>query len=250
MYKKLLFVDDHADVILLLEREFCRRTDVITFSARNLTTAYEILANNEISLVVCDIELGAESGYDLARMVRSKYPKTGLILMTGWNVRGNQQRSELLDIAFLAKPFKLQDLSDLVDMFLLDADSPKPPDRERNYNDPVNESRVMAHFQPQDLVQLFCLNGRDVDITIKPDADHDGGHIYIGKGHVIHSEFGEWTGEEAFIRLMHLRSPLLNIKSNDSKTVTQTIHSSWEQLLLTAAVTYDEQLGAAGKPAG
>jgi CheY-like chemotaxis protein len=242
MYKKLLFVDDQPDVLMVLERDFCRRPDVIIFSASSIDQAHEILKANEINVVVSDIRLGTESGYELARILRSDYPQTGLILTSGWQVKGNQHKAELLDVIFVAKPFKLQDLNDLVDTFLTDYSVPlHNNDREvRTEVDLPTSETVLTHFQPQDLVQLFCLNGKNVVLSIRADLEQPEGHIYIQKGKVVHAQYKNLWGEEAFWNLLNLQDPLLNIRSMDEH-LDPTIETSWEKLLMQAAVRKDEE---------
>ncbi len=239
MYKKLLFVDDQSDVLLVLEREFCRCVDIILFSARDKAQAMKILAREDIDVMVCDIKLGPEeSGYELARFVREHYPKTGIIMISGWMVGGNAHKAQLLDLIFLPKPFKLQDLHDLVDTFFPDAGGSHS--REYRGEDSLTEQRSMTHFQPQDLVQLFCLNGKCMLLSIQQESDHDPGRVFIQKGQVVHAEYGTLWGEDAFHALMHLAGPQINIKTLEYE-VEPTIKTTWERLLLSSAVRKDEE---------
>ncbi len=77
--------------------------------AGNAALALEILAKQDISVVVSDIVMaGSIDGVDLGRMVREKYPNLPMILITGYNNRSDEARDEFI---VLRKPFSATDLA-------------------------------------------------------------------------------------------------------------------------------------------
>jgi CheY-like chemotaxis protein len=81
--KKILVVDDEAVVRTMLVRLLERSGyDVIEAeSAPEVLPAIE--ANDDVSLVICDLNLAGASGTDLLESVRARYPELPIVLVTG-----------------------------------------------------------------------------------------------------------------------------------------------------------------------
>ena len=88
-----------------------------------------------------------------------------------------------------------------------------------------------------DLVQFACLAGDDRKLSVLSEDNR--GVLYFSDNEIIHSEFGELTGEEAFYRIMSWPSGTFSMLF--ASTNIRTIDSSWNFLLLEAARRIDEQ---------
>ncbi|CAK8717804.1 Two-component system, chemotaxis family, response regulator CheB [Candidatus Electrothrix laxa] len=88
-----------------------------------------------------------------------------------------------------------------------------------------------------DLVQFACLAGDDRKLSVLSEDNR--GVLYFSDNEIIHSEFGELTGEEAFYRIMSWPSGTFSMLF--ASTNVRTIDSSWNFLLLEAARRIDEQ---------
>ncbi|MCI5221559.1 MAG: response regulator [Candidatus Electrothrix sp. AR4] len=88
-----------------------------------------------------------------------------------------------------------------------------------------------------DLVQFACLAGDDRKLSVL--SDNNRGVLYFSDNEIIHAEFGELTGEEAFYRIMSWPSGTFSMLF--ASTNVRTIDSSWNFLLLEAARRIDEQ---------
>ena len=161
--------------------------------------------------------------------------------MSAYRSSGNRQRAEELGVvAFLEKPFQISKLVEEVDRYF--------EDRERAQADEAaspsaavsgDESNNLTHFKLQDLVQLFCLNGRNILITIAPEGIPVAGEIYIQRGRVIHADFQHQTGDDAFFAMMRIENPTLKVKDWHAP-VPVSIQLSWERLLLQSAIDVDQ----------
>jgi putative two-component system response regulator len=107
----LVVDDDPADRHLLatiLDRE-----DYATAVAAGPIEAYELLAEREFALVVCDLHLHGESGVDVVGHVAEAHPMTAVVVVTGESDRTTAgQLLELGAYGYLIKPFG-------VDQFLI-----------------------------------------------------------------------------------------------------------------------------------
>ncbi len=88
-----------------------------------------------------------------------------------------------------------------------------------------------------DLVQFACLAGDDRKLSVLSDDNR--GVLYFSDNEIVHAEFGELTGEEAFYRIMSWLSGTFSMLF--ASTNVRTIDSSWNFLLLEAARRIDEQ---------
>ncbi|WPD20789.1 MAG: chemotaxis protein CheB [Candidatus Electrothrix scaldis] len=88
-----------------------------------------------------------------------------------------------------------------------------------------------------DLVQFACLAGDDRKLSVLSEDNR--GVLYFSDNEIVHAEFGELTGEEAFYRIMSWPSGTFSMLF--ASTNVRTIDSSWNFLLLEAARRIDEQ---------
>ncbi len=117
--KKILVVDDEAIMRDLLT-DFFEMMDYGIMSAKDGSVAWEILsesAPDEYSLIITDINMPKMGGIELFKKVKSKFPDMPIILMTGYGIEKVKQDVEKAD-GFLAKPFELDDLNQLVEKIL------------------------------------------------------------------------------------------------------------------------------------
>jgi two-component system response regulator HydG len=82
--KKILIIDDEVNVALLLSKFLTRNGfDVTTASSGN--SGLEHLKNGEFDLVLCDYRLEDTDGREMLRKIKTQYPKTGVIIITGYS---------------------------------------------------------------------------------------------------------------------------------------------------------------------
>lgn len=235
MPRNILIIDDQEDMLLILDREFRR----VGWATVTTTSKYEgvldLISAKGIDLVISDVRIGRDSGFDLVREIRNAHPGVGTILMSAYRSASNrQQAAELGVLVFLEKPFQISKMMTEVEKFFVDRERPAPAPEPA----PEKDSGALVHFKLADLVQLFCLNGKNVMITVASGGKAPQGEIYIQRGKVIHAAFADKTGEAAFNALMQIAEPLLKV--NDwAAPVPVTISTGWEHLLLQAAVQMD-----------
>ena len=240
MPRNILIVDDQEDILLILEREFRRRPGLAVVGASKSDDALRILSEKRIDLVIADVRLGMESGFDLVREINRSYPGMGSILMSAYRSSSNrQQAADLGVVLFLEKPFQVAKLIEEVEKYFNKLDHPEPEAVAAAAAAPApTDSSGLAHFKPQDLIQLFCLNGRSIRLTVTSGAS--AGEIYIQRARVVHAEFNEKSGEDAYFSILQLPEPQLKVDDWNEPTPL-TIKTGWEHLLLQAAVQFDHQ---------
>lgn len=82
--KRILIVDDEVNVALLLSK-FLTRNNFDVTTAANGANAMEHLKNREFDLVLCDFRLEDTDGRQMLINIKTHYPKTGVIIITGYS---------------------------------------------------------------------------------------------------------------------------------------------------------------------
>ena len=82
--KKILIIDDEVNVALLLSK-FLTRNGFDVSTASSGTSGLEYLKNGEFNLVLCDFRLEDTDGREMLKKIKTHYPQTGVIIITGYS---------------------------------------------------------------------------------------------------------------------------------------------------------------------
>ncbi|MFD0795102.1 sigma-54-dependent transcriptional regulator [Mucilaginibacter litoreus] len=82
--KKILIIDDEVNVGLLLSK-FLTRNGFEVSTAANGSAGMECLKKEEYNLVLCDFRLEDTDGREMLKNIKSLYPTTGVIIITGYS---------------------------------------------------------------------------------------------------------------------------------------------------------------------
>lgn len=82
--KKILIIDDEVNVALLLSKFLTRNGFDITTAATG-SSGLEFLKNGSFDLVLCDFRLEDTDGREMLKSIKTDYPKTGVIIITGYS---------------------------------------------------------------------------------------------------------------------------------------------------------------------
>ena len=117
MTPRILIVDDDPDILRTLTRGLERRSYQVVCAAK-ADSAYAILENQHIDIVVLDLLMPQIAGEALALAITSKWPRMigRIILMSGDRSRGEQLKLKGASFPFLAKPFSFDQLCHLIEI--------------------------------------------------------------------------------------------------------------------------------------
>jgi putative two-component system response regulator len=93
-------------------RRLLERAGYVCSTAENGVKAHELLAVEQFELLVCDLQMPGESGLDVISHVRTTYPDTAAIMVTG--VDDEKLAGHALALGaygYIVKPFSTTDLS-------------------------------------------------------------------------------------------------------------------------------------------
>ncbi len=224
--KRVLFVDDSLDYLEMIR---CGLTHwsrgqwdlVLTPST---VEAFTILDTQHIDLVVIDLRLDEMDGVEFLKQVHRKYPRLRKAMLTA-----SEEDAPCKDCLaagadlYLIKLAGLETIFHSLNQLLLVA--------------PEGFSGLLRKVSLTDLIQLECLNHRTSILEVS--ARDFRGEIYIKQGNIVHASAGSKTGAAAVIRLMKMSGGDFHLKPY-SEPAAETIHTTWEQLLMEAAQAADE----------
>ena len=228
--KKVLFVDDDAQFLELIERLFSlwSQGGWQIFTATNTGTALGIIQANPLDLVVIDMLMPVVDGLQFLKMINRKYPDLTKAALTSKD--DETYRAACLSNGaelYLIKPTSINDLETV---FI-------------NLNELVNLQDqkgfrgVLRRVELGDVLQLECLGGKSSILEVATRTTR--GRIYIRDGRVVHAQQGDQKGVAAFCRIMNLGGGDFGLKPFEDPA-EETVQESWETLLMEAARVHDE----------
>lgn len=81
---KILIIDDEINIGLILSKFLTRNGFEVTTST-NGTNALDLLNKEAFNLVLCDFRLEDTDGREMLRKIKTSYPDTGVIIITGYS---------------------------------------------------------------------------------------------------------------------------------------------------------------------
>ncbi len=114
--KKMLVVEDQGEMCLILDLILSDRKFESEY-VNNLLDADEYLRKNKPSLIFLDNKLPDGYGVDFISYVKKKYPKTKIIMISGFGTARDVALENGADF-FLEKPFSLDNVNQAIDQVL------------------------------------------------------------------------------------------------------------------------------------
>ena len=114
--QKILIVDDETDICYFLSRNLAKRGFITAFS-NSIAEAEKELEISRPEIVLLDNHLPDGRGIDFVTTITSKYPDTKIIMITAHDTPQDRLKAYNNGVSFfLAKPFTLAAVNQIVDM--------------------------------------------------------------------------------------------------------------------------------------
>jgi len=223
--KKVLIVDDEVKLLKMLNKALSIDNHLYeVILADNADKAIEILADEDISLVVSDIKMPGMTGIELFAIIRVTCPDLKVIFMTAYATdmirKAVEANSRLL---LIEKPFSHHKLREMIHGIL---------DEKKTGFD-----GVLKDMELTDIIQMCCLSSGDVSIHVSEGLKK--GIVVIRNGEITHSECEKLKGEKAFYKILSWKGGKFEIlKDIDYKD--KTIDKDWKYLLIEGTRLSDE----------
>jgi two-component system, OmpR family, response regulator len=113
-----LIIDDETDIWILLSN-ILRKHNLKTYYVNNLEAATKRLVQEVPAIIFLDNHLPDGFGLDFIRFIKSNYPQTKIVMITGYDLAEDRKRalSEGADL-FISKPFTSDTINDTIKKLL------------------------------------------------------------------------------------------------------------------------------------
>ena len=138
---RVLVVDDDA-VFREELSELLRDEDHTVAAAPSVVKALESLENDEFDVVLTDLKMPRQTGLDLLREVRGRWPRTLVVMVTGYaTVETALDAMKLGAFDYVRKPFRVEQLRETLRLVAQEHEFESPTTTHR---DPAQEARDLA----------------------------------------------------------------------------------------------------------
>src|SRR4030066_700449 len=222
--KKVLIVDDEETLTWSMARSLSKDKDNYEeLIANNGREALNFLEKNKIDLVISDIRMPDINGLDLLVKIKKEYPQTKVIIMTAYGSSGFQKEANRRgSLHYVEKPFEISDIRKIIIDLI---------GKRKGF-----KGKVFG-LQLTDIIQMICLGRLTTALTFTKDSEK--GVIYLNEGEIVHAECGEEQGTDAFYKIMSWQEGEV-VSTIGIVSPLQTIHQSWEHLLVEAMRKRDD----------
>jgi CheY-like chemotaxis protein len=138
---RILVVDDNA--VFREELSELLRDDAHTVVTEpSVAKALETLAHAEFDVILTDLKMPRQSGLDLLREVRGRWPRTLVVMITGFaTVETALEAMKLGAFDYVRKPFRVEQIRETLRLVAQEHEFEAPEDTRR---DPIREARTLA----------------------------------------------------------------------------------------------------------
>jgi len=224
--KKVLIVDDEETLTWSMAKSLSKDKDKYeVIIANNGKEALTLLKSNKIDLVISDIRMPDINGLDLLVKIKKDYPDTKVIIMTAYGSSDVQKEANRRgSLYYVEKPFEISDIRKIVIDLI---------GKKKGF-----QGKVFG-LQLTDIIQMNCLSRVTTALTFTKDSEK--GVIYLSEGEIVHAECGEEQGTDAFYKIMSWQEGEF-VSNIGIVSPLQTIHQSWEHLLVEAMRKNDDRV--------
>ena len=198
-YEKILIIDDEINIGIILSKFLTRNGFEVKTSTSGIS-ALELMTKQEFDLVLCDLRLEDTDGREMLKKIKTSYPKTGVIIITGYS--DTKQAVELIKMGafdYISKPLYPDEILNTITKALeaqkiINNAEVKEPEAEKQ-----NEN--IGSIIPEEFVVGKSPASLELLKQIKLVAPTNYSVILIGES---------GTGKESVAKSIHLNSPRKN----------------------------------------
>jgi DNA-binding NtrC family response regulator len=113
--KSLLVIDDDERIRKVIKIQL-KDTDYKVFEADDKNTAMELIRDNPIDIVICDIKMKESNGFEILKEIKQLYPELPVIMLTGFiDKKMSDDAKEMGCFDFITKPVRREKLIQTID---------------------------------------------------------------------------------------------------------------------------------------
>ena len=214
--EKVLIADQDTQLLMILAdslEKYANRFEVIT--VKNGLEAILALQKQTFAAVVTEIRMPKVNGLVLMGYLTKNYPDVPCIVMTEDFSENFKNRLEKDAIQYLEKPFKIQDLADVIFSVL---------DRRQTFGGKLKGISLNAFAMLIESEKISCV----CEISSTKNGK---GYFLFKNGRLLNAKLGETTGEEAAVLLLNMNDVTIKYKALPKKNIAQAVHRKISELV-------------------
>lgn len=191
--KDILIVDDESTTLKLIEAYLSSKNFSVTITESSLK-AIQMMKNKNFGVVLSDINMPQIDGFQLMSWVKENAAHTKFMLMTGQIDDEHEIFKSNSDVNCLEKPINLSQL-------------------EGHINSILNNNYFSGNIQDInlfDFIQVISMSRKNKVINIEDPFMNRKGKIFLKEGNIIHSDFENLSGEEAFLEIAKVKGMIFS----------------------------------------
>ncbi|HCN82595.1 MAG TPA: sigma-54-dependent Fis family transcriptional regulator [Sphingobacteriaceae bacterium] len=194
--KKILIVDDEISIGLILSK-FLIRNGFEVDSVTSGSAAIEALAKKTYTLVLCDFRLEDTDGREILKKIKSSYPNTGVIIITGYSdIKLAVELIKMGAYDYITKPLYPDEILSTINKAIETQEALSKTGRESSYTSPakIKDRRDLSN----EFIAGKSAASRELLRQIELIAPTNYSVIIMGES---------GTGKEAAAKAIHMLSP-------------------------------------------
>jgi DNA-binding response OmpR family regulator len=222
--KRILIVDDDETNTKIIKSYFAKKDYeiIVTDSAIN---GAELMKQNHFGVVITDLHMPAINGLEFLIWIKANYPKTHVVIMTSdssTDVKSFANQNGALN--YFEKPVDLKKLEEFITYLF----------KEQTFSGNVQDINLF------DFIQVVAMSRKNKLISARDPITYKSGVLYMQSGNLVHAEFDNLQGEDAFFAITQLERGIFS-EMEWVEQANKTIKSSLNSLLMKSMRLLDEK---------
>lgn len=224
MSASILFVDDDRSFLASLEDGLrAKRPDYDIMVAGDVPEAIRVLDGTDVDVVVTDLKMPGQGGFDLLAHMVERHPLTPCIVMTAYGTPETEREADGFGVrCVLAKPLDLGELQQQVDRALLLA----------------QEKDSLAGVSAAGFLQLLTMERSTCTVAVSSEGRR--GSLSLVDGRLVDARQGDLRGDDAVMEIATWIRPRMAV-GELKRTPERTVVSDVPTLMMEALRRQDER---------
>ncbi|PIQ26475.1 hypothetical protein COW36_21755 [bacterium (Candidatus Blackallbacteria) CG17_big_fil_post_rev_8_21_14_2_50_48_46] len=188
--QKILVVDDSATILSIIKK-YLLSQGYTTSTCTSAKDGIALMQKEEFDLVITDLDMPEINGVEFFLWIKGNKPQTQVIMMTAFGSEDIREFANSVGILrYFEKPLNMKQVKQVLDEI---------SEEHKVGGDITNVSLL-------DFIQMLVLSRKQKLVEVIDPITKTSGKIYLAFGEIVHAEYLDKLGEEAFYPLMAMKS--------------------------------------------
>ncbi|MBC7475563.1 MAG: response regulator, partial [Candidatus Sericytochromatia bacterium] len=225
--KEVAIFEDNLEITKILKASL-KEKDFIVTRIYSSDDFMDTIKARKFGLIICDIRMIELKGLDFLLWLKNNQNNTRvLILSDSISQEAKSFAKKYSTISYLKKPINLAELKDFLEKYT-----------ENSFSDKLFSGSI-KDVNLFDFIQVISFSKKNKLVSVVDPSLQNSGFLYIKDGSIIHSEFENLSGEEAFYKMSENKKMVFS-DLIWSEPKEQTIHIGLSNLILKAVRTLED----------